>query len=92
MRFSTLFYDEGVRFGFLRAFKNFTRCMNLVFPARQALDFMERLQSHFRKSTSWQARHFRERTLRHVKGDSRQSCGRLPTGNLEIRSISIADI
>lgn len=36
-----LFYDEDVRFDYMKAFKDFTRCMNLVFPARQALDFMD---------------------------------------------------
>ena len=35
-----VFYDEDLRFDYMQAFKNFTKCMNLVFPARQALDFM----------------------------------------------------
>jgi len=36
-----IFYDEDLRFDYMQAFKNFTKCMNLVFPARQALDFMD---------------------------------------------------
>ena len=38
--FFDLFYDEEVRFEFLLAFKKLTRSMDLVFPARQALDYL----------------------------------------------------
>jgi type I restriction enzyme R subunit len=38
--FFDVFYDEDLRFDYMQAFKDFTKCMNLVFPARQALDFM----------------------------------------------------
>lgn len=38
--FFDIFYDEDLRIDYMQAFKNFTKCMNLVFPARQALDFM----------------------------------------------------
>ena len=38
--FFDIFYDENLRFDYMQAFKDFTKCMNLVFPARQALDFM----------------------------------------------------
>jgi type I restriction enzyme R subunit len=38
--FFDVFYDEDMRFDYMQAFKDFTKCMNLVFPARQALDFM----------------------------------------------------
>jgi len=38
--FFDVFYDEDLRFDYMQAFNNFTKCMNLVFPARQALDFM----------------------------------------------------
>lgn len=38
--FFDLFYDEDVRFDYMLAFKKLTRCLNLVFPARQALDYM----------------------------------------------------
>lgn len=39
--FFDVFYDEDLRFDYMQAFKNFTKCMNLLFPARQALDFMK---------------------------------------------------
>jgi type I restriction enzyme R subunit len=39
--FFDLFYDEDLRFDYMLAFKHLTRCLNLVFPARQALDYME---------------------------------------------------
>lgn len=38
--FFDLFYDEDIRFDFLSAFKEFTRSLNLVFPAKEALYFM----------------------------------------------------
>ena len=38
--FFDLFYDEDIRFEFLSAFKKFTQNLNLVFPAKEALDFM----------------------------------------------------
>jgi type I restriction enzyme, R subunit len=34
-----LFYDESVRFEYLLRFRRLNRCLNLVFPARQALDY-----------------------------------------------------
>ena len=56
--FFDLFYDEDLRFEFLSLFKKFTKCLNLVFPAKEALGFMgnyERLmeinvlaEKHFR--------------------------------------------
>ncbi len=36
-----VFYDEDIRFDYMQAFKKFTKCLNLVFPARQALEFMD---------------------------------------------------
>ena len=38
--FFDLFYDEDLRFDYMQAFKKFTKCLNLVFPSRQALKFM----------------------------------------------------
>lgn len=40
--FFDLFYDEDVRFEFMLAFKKLTRSMDLVLPARQALDYLPR--------------------------------------------------
>jgi type I restriction enzyme R subunit len=37
--FFDLFYDEDVRFQFMSLFKQFTKCLNLVFPAKEALGF-----------------------------------------------------
>jgi type I restriction enzyme R subunit len=39
--FFDLFYDEDLRFEFMLAFKQLTKCLNVVFPARQALDYIE---------------------------------------------------
>lgn len=38
--FFDLFYDEDLRFEFMCLFKNFTKSLNVVFPAKEALDFM----------------------------------------------------
>lgn len=37
--FFDLFYDENLRFEFTEAFGDLTKCLNVVFPARQALDY-----------------------------------------------------
>jgi type I restriction enzyme R subunit len=38
--FFDLFYDEDLRFEFMSLFKKFTSCLNVVFPAKEALDFI----------------------------------------------------
>lgn len=43
--FFDVFYDEDVRFEFMALFKAFTKALNLVFPARQALDHMNDYQA-----------------------------------------------
>lgn len=43
--FFDLFYDEDIRFDFMLAYKKLTRCLNLVFPSRQALVFMPDYQA-----------------------------------------------
>jgi type I restriction enzyme, R subunit len=43
--FFDLFYDEDLRFEYLLAFKKLTKCLNMVFPARQALDYMADYQA-----------------------------------------------
>jgi type I restriction enzyme R subunit len=42
--FFDLFYDEDLRFEFMSLFKTFTKCLNLVFPAKEALGFMGNYQ------------------------------------------------
>ena len=38
--FFDVFYDEDLRFEFMGVFKKFTKSLNLVFPAKEALDYM----------------------------------------------------
>jgi len=38
--FFDLFYDEDIRFDFMIAFKKLTRSLNLVFPAKEALEYL----------------------------------------------------
>jgi type I restriction enzyme R subunit len=43
--FFDLFYDEDLRFDFMMAFKKLTSCLNLVFPAKEALVYMADYQA-----------------------------------------------
>ena len=43
--FFDVFYDEDLRFGFMGLFRKFTKNLNLVFPAKEALNFMNDYQS-----------------------------------------------
>ena len=43
--FFDAFYDEDLRFEFISAFRTLTRCLNLVFPAKQALDYVRDYQA-----------------------------------------------
>ena len=38
--FFDLFYDEDLRFEFIESFRRFTKSLNLVFPAKEALNYM----------------------------------------------------
>ena len=38
--FFDLFYDEDIRFDFMLAFKKYVKCLNTVFPAKEALEQM----------------------------------------------------
>jgi type I restriction enzyme R subunit len=43
--FFDLFYDEDLRFEFMSLFRTFTKCLNVVFPSKEALDFMGNYQA-----------------------------------------------
>ncbi|NJO59376.1 MAG: type I restriction endonuclease subunit R [Richelia sp. RM2_1_2] len=43
--FFDLFYDEEIRFDFMMAFKKLTRTLNLVFPAKEALNYIADYQA-----------------------------------------------
>ena len=60
--FFDLFYDEDLRFDYMLAFKKLTRCLNLVFPARQALDYMSDYQA-LTEINILAGKHFRDERL-----------------------------
>jgi type I restriction enzyme R subunit len=60
--FFDVFYDEDVRFAFMALFKTFTKNLNLVFPARQALDHMANYQALV-AINELAAKHFRDERL-----------------------------
>ena len=57
-----VFYDEDLRFEFILAFKKMTRCMNLVFPAKQTLDYTRDYQA-LAEITVLAGKHFRDERL-----------------------------
>ncbi|MGD1152745.1 MAG: HsdR family type I site-specific deoxyribonuclease [Syntrophales bacterium] len=60
--FFDLFYDEDLRFDYMLAFKNFTKCLNLVFPAKEALGFMANYEA-LAMINVMAERHFRDERL-----------------------------
>ena len=60
--FFDVFYDEELRFEFMSLFKKFTKNLNLVFPAKEALDFMEDYQALVEINVM-AAKHFRDGRL-----------------------------
>ena len=60
--FFDLFYDEDIRFDYMLAFKKFTKSLNLLFPAKEALDFMPDFQQ-LCEINVMAANHFRDSRL-----------------------------
>ena len=60
--FFDLFYDEDLRFDFMLMFKNLTRCLNLAYPSRQALDYMADYQA-LTEINVLAGKHFRDERL-----------------------------
>jgi type I restriction enzyme R subunit len=60
--FFDIFYDEDLRFKFMSLFKDFTKHLNLVFPAKEGLDYMNDYQSLVEINVL-AAKHFRDSRL-----------------------------
>ena len=60
--FFDVFYEEDLRFDYMLAFKKLTRCLNVVFPARQALDYMDDYQA-LTEINVLAGKHFRDQRL-----------------------------
>jgi type I restriction enzyme, R subunit len=60
--FFDVFYDEDLRFEFLSLFKKFTKNLNLVFPAKEALNYMGDYQA-LAAINEMAAKHFRDGRL-----------------------------
>ena len=60
--FYDVFYDEDLRFDFMQAFKRLTKSLNLLFPARQALDFMSDYKA-LAEINVLAGKHFRDQRL-----------------------------
>jgi type I restriction enzyme R subunit len=60
--FFDIFYDEDLRFEFMSLFRTYTRCLNVVFPSRIALDYMDNYQSLMEVNVL-AGKHFRDERL-----------------------------
>lgn len=60
--FFDLFYDEDIRFEYMLAFKQLTRSLNLVFPHKEALDYLHDYQA-LTEINVLAGRHFRDERL-----------------------------
>lgn len=60
--FFDVFYDEDLRFEFIRMFRKLTKCLNLVFPARQALDHIA-VYNSLTEINVLACKHFRDERL-----------------------------
>jgi type I restriction enzyme R subunit len=60
--FFDLFYDEDIRFEFMSLFKTFTKCLNVVFPSKEALGFMGDYQT-LAEINVLAEKHFRDKRL-----------------------------
>ncbi len=60
--FFDLFYDEDIRFEYMQAFKNLTKSLNLVFPAKEALEYMN-LYQQLTEINVMAAKHFYDARL-----------------------------
>lgn len=60
--FFDVFYDEDLRFDFMMAFKKMTKCLNLVFPAKEALVCMGDYQA-LNEINILAGKHFRDGRL-----------------------------
>jgi type I restriction enzyme R subunit len=60
--FFDLFYDEDLRFEFMTLFETYTRCLNVVFPAKEALGFMPEYEA-LAEINVLAGKHFRDARL-----------------------------
>ena len=60
--FFDLFYDEDLRFEYVSLFRKFTKSLNLVFPAKEALEFMKEYEQ-LSEINVLAEKHFRDERL-----------------------------
>jgi type I restriction enzyme R subunit len=60
--FFDLFYDEDLRFEYLSLFRTFTKCLDIVFPSREALAFMANYQ-RLAEINALAAKHLRDERM-----------------------------
>lgn len=70
--FFDLFYDEDLRYKFIELFKKLTKCLNVLFPAKEALAYMEDYQA-LTEINVMAGKHFRDDRLS-MKGIPRKLC------------------
>jgi len=60
--FFDLFYDEDIRFEYMSLFRQFTKCLDVVFPSKEALGFMGNFQT-LAQINVMAAKHLRDERL-----------------------------
>lgn len=60
--FYALFYDEDIRFGYMEAFRAFTKCLNVVYPSKEALRFTQDFEA-FTAINALASKHLRDSRL-----------------------------
>ena len=81
-----LFYDEDLRFEYVKLFADFTKALNVVFPSREALHFMKEYQ-RLSEINVLAERHFRDARLS-MKGVP-EKLRKITDAYLESRGVSV---
>ncbi|MCT7965000.1 type I restriction endonuclease subunit R [Laspinema sp. D1] len=82
--FYDVFYDEEIRFKYIQAFKQLTRSLNLVYPAKAALNYQTNYKA-LAEINVLASRHFRDTRLS-MKGIPEKLC-QITDAHLESRGI-----
>jgi type I restriction enzyme R subunit len=60
--FFDLFYDEDIRFDFILSFREFSKCLDAVFPKKEALDFIKDFKQ-FSEISVMAEKHFNDKRV-----------------------------
>ena len=78
--FFDLFYDEDIRFEYMSLFRDLTKCLDVVFPSKEALTFMGSFQT-LAQINVMAAKHLRDERLsmKGIPAEAAQDHRRVPS-------------